>query len=63
MWHEGLVWLVFGMVAVALALLLLSVLFSPNARLRRRLKKTHSRIVSKSGRTSVKFSVKTPPEE
>jgi hypothetical protein len=35
---------------------------SPDARLRRRRRKSHSRIVSKSSRPSVKFSVKTPKE-
>jgi hypothetical protein len=47
--------------AVALIGLIVAILFvSPTARLRRRLKKTHGRIVSKSERPSVKFSVKTP---
>lgn len=62
MWHDVLTWLAFGLATVAL-LLLLAAVFSPNARLRRRLRKTHNRIISKTDRPSVKFSVKTPPED
>ncbi|HZL44123.1 MAG TPA: hypothetical protein VFD66_12695 [Verrucomicrobiae bacterium] len=47
--------------AVVLIGLIVAIVFAtPTARLRRRLKKTHSRIISKSERPSVKFSVKTP---
>ncbi|HET7625101.1 MAG TPA: hypothetical protein VFM25_07540 [Verrucomicrobiae bacterium] len=46
--------------AVAIAILIAAIFqFTPKARLRRRLKKTHARIASKSRRPSVKFSVKT----
>jgi hypothetical protein len=49
-------WGIVGLITVGLLL----VLFSPNARLRRRLRKTHSRIASKSHRPTVRFSVKSP---
>jgi hypothetical protein len=56
---------VLGVVAVVGTAILLAILFqlSPRARLKRRLKKTHSRIVSKSQRPNVKFSVKTPRQK
>ena len=57
----GLIWGVIAVAAVVVLLVILSRL-SPNARLRRRLRKTHSRIVSKSREPSVKFSVKPPKE-
>ena len=46
---------------VGLSLLVMAgiVLFSPSARLRRRLKKTHSRVVAKAPRPMVRLSVKT----
>jgi hypothetical protein len=50
-----------GVVVVILFLVIVSRL-SRNARIRRRLKKTHSRIVTKSERPTVKFSVKPPKE-
>ena len=55
-------WLAVG---VALVLLVGTMLigFNPTARLRRRLRKTHSRIVSKARQPTVKFSVKTPKEK
>jgi hypothetical protein len=40
-----------------------ALLFSPGARRRRRLRKTHSRIISKANRPTVKFSVKTPRDK
>jgi hypothetical protein len=53
-------------IAVALAGIVLLLLFlprlTPTARLRRRLRKTHGRIVSKARGPTVKFSVKTPKE-
>ena len=58
---DGLTWSLVGVAAVVLLLTLLPRL-SAGARLRRRLRKTHSRIVSKSERPSVKFSVKPPKE-
>ena len=62
MLHAELVILgVAGLVALGLLLFVL-VFLSPTARLRRRLKKTHSRIVSKAQRPTVKFSVKPPKE-
>jgi hypothetical protein len=58
---DGLIWGVLG-VAVVVGLLVMVSRLSRNARLRRRLRKTHSRIVSKSRQPAVKFSVKTPKE-
>lgn len=52
------VWGIAGVIAIAIALAMIFQL-TPRARLKRRLKKTHSRIVSKSQRPTVKFSVKT----
>jgi hypothetical protein len=37
-------------------------LFSPGAKLRRRRRKSHSRVVSKTTRPSVRFSVRPPKE-
>lgn len=54
-------WAIAGVVTVAI-LFVLAFRLSPRARLRRRLKKTHSRIVSKARRPSVQLSVKTPKE-
>jgi hypothetical protein len=64
MHRDWLIWTLVGIAAVAAAVLLLMLLprLSPDARLRRRLRKTHSRIVSKSRQPSVKFSVKSPKE-
>ena len=56
---EYLFWLTVGLVIVLLIVTGFSRL-SPSARLRRRLRKTHSRIVSKSRQPSVKFSVEPP---
>lgn len=52
-------WGIIAMVAIAL-LLAIAFQLSPTARLKRRLRKTHSRIQSKTHRPTVKFSVKTP---
>ena len=55
------VWIVIGV--AALGLLVASVmLLSSEARLRRRRRKSHSRIISKTNRPSVKFSVRPPKE-
>jgi hypothetical protein len=57
-------WFVFFIIALIAVGLVITLAFqlSPDARLRRRRRKSHSRIVSKSSRPSVKFSVKTPKE-
>jgi formate-dependent nitrite reductase membrane component NrfD len=55
------IWMIVGLVAVGLVITLFSQL-SPEAKLRRRRRKSHSRIVSRSARHSVKFSVKPPKE-
>jgi hypothetical protein len=54
---------VWGVTGVLAAMILGGLLLSPNARLRRRLKKTHSRIKSTGRQPTVKFSVKTPKEK
>jgi hypothetical protein len=61
MHDESLIWPV---VAVAAVILLWAAFsrFSPSARLRRRLRRTHSRIISRAQRPSVKLSVKPPKE-
>ena len=47
-------------VAAAGIVVLLATRFSSNARMRRRLRKTRGRIVSKARQPTVKFSAKTP---
>jgi hypothetical protein len=55
------VWIVIGV--AALGLVVASVmLLSSDARLRRRRRKSHSRLISKASRPSVKFSVRPPKE-
>ena len=54
-------WMAAGVAGVLLLLVALTRL-TANARLRRRLKKTRGRIVSKAHEPSVKFSVKPPKE-
>lgn len=49
-----------GIVGVMAFVVLVRLVFSPNARLRRRLKKTHGRIISKSRLPAVRLSVKPP---
>ena len=58
--NDSLGWALLAIIAIAILLAL--IFLSPPARLRRRLKKNHSRIVSKSDRPTVKFSVKPPKE-
>jgi len=58
---EWLVWLVIGMAAAGLVIAV-SFLLSGEARLRRRRRKSHSRVISKTNRPSVRFSVKPPKE-
>jgi hypothetical protein len=52
-------WGVLGIIAILLALAV-SFLLTPNARLRRRLRKTRGRIVSRSQQPAIKLSVKPP---
>jgi hypothetical protein len=59
---DRLFWWLIGLILFSLVGLVLSQ-FSPNARLRRRRRKSHARVVSKSGRASVRFSVKSPKED
>jgi len=56
------------LVLAVIALLVLGVLagtgfFSREARLRRRRRKSHSRVISKTQRQSVRFSVRSPNEK
>jgi hypothetical protein len=55
------IWVIVGLIAVGIVITFASQL-TPDARMRRRRRKSHSRIVSKSTRHSVKFSVKPPKE-
>jgi hypothetical protein len=57
---HGVAWTI--LVGVALLMVVGMVRFSPAARLRRRLRKTHNRIVSKGHQPSVRLSVKVPKE-
>jgi hypothetical protein len=58
---DRMTWVVIGLILVAFGLVAVSRL-APNARLRRRLRKTHSRIVSKARQPSVQLNVKPPKE-
>jgi hypothetical protein len=61
MQHE---WLLFVLIALIVAGVWVGLgLFSRDARLERRRRKSHSRIVSKSDRPMVRFSVKTPKKK
>jgi hypothetical protein len=55
-------WTVIAAIAVTLCLILVSQL-SPSARLRRRRRKSHNRLVSNADRPMVRFSVRTPKED
>ncbi len=59
--YSGVWWLV-GVAGVALLIWGLAAL-NPEARLRRRLRKTHSRIVSKARKPMVRFNVRTPKKK
>jgi hypothetical protein len=52
-------WIALGLIVIGVAVALLAPRFSPEARLERRRRKSNARIVSKSERRSVKFSVRT----
>ena len=61
MQHE---WLLFVLIALIVAGVWAGfAMFSRDARLERRRRKSHSRIVSKSDRPMVRFSVKTPKKK
>jgi hypothetical protein len=55
-------WFAGGLVAIiaVCGLALLAAQFSPEARLRRRRRKSHGRLVAKARRPMVRFSVKVP---
>ena len=53
------VWMVAGVVALAIIILFIAPRFSTRARLERRRRKSNAPIVSKSNRPTVKFSVRT----
>jgi len=61
MLDHPLFWWLIGLIGASL--LLWALIFNPEARLRRRLRKTHSRLVSKTRRPMVRFSVRTPKEK
>ena len=58
---DGLVWWLIGLIVVGLIGVLLYQL-SPDARMRRRRRKSHSRIVSKSRQPSVRFNTRLPKD-
>ena len=57
--QNPIVWIVAGLVLVAIILLFVVPRLSKEARLERRRRKSNARIVSKSQRPTVKFSVQT----
>lgn len=57
--QNPIVWIVAGLVLVAIILLFVVPRLSKEARLERRRRKSNARIVSKSQRPAVKFSVRT----
>jgi hypothetical protein len=60
--NDSLLWIVFAFMAVGCIVAIISH-FSSESRLRRRRRKSHSRIVSKGRHPAVKFSVKTPSDK
>jgi hypothetical protein len=61
MQNQWVIWLLGGLLCAA-AMAALGVRWGPNARLRRRRRKSHSQVISKANRPSVKFSVRPPKE-
>ena len=59
--NASLVWWIIGLIVVGALVPLVSYV-TRDARLRRRRRKSHSRIISKARQPSVRFSVR-PPEE
>ena len=57
--ENPIVWIVVGLIALMLIVLFVAPRFSAEARLERRRRKNNARIVSKSDRPTVKFSVRT----
>ena len=57
--QNPIVWIVGGLVLVAVILLFVAPRLSKEARLERRRRKSNARIISKSQRPTVKFSVQT----
>jgi hypothetical protein len=59
---DWLVWWLLGLIAVA-AVGVLLYQFSTDARMRRRRRKSHSRVISKARQPTVRFSVRSPKDE
>jgi hypothetical protein len=59
--EDAMIWFAIGLIAAA-ALVVLAFNLSSEARLRRRRRKSHSRIISTARQPTVKFSVKPPKE-
>ena len=57
--ENPIVWIVGAVVAAMIVILFVAPRFSSEARLERRRRKSNARIVSKSDRPTVKFSVRT----
>jgi hypothetical protein len=53
------VWIVIGLIVLGIIVAIIAPRFSSEARLERRRRKSNARIVSKSQRSTVKFSVRT----
>jgi hypothetical protein len=60
--NDSFIWYLVAFIVIG-GIVALANLFGSEARIRRRRRKSHSRIVSKSRQPTVKFSVKTPKEE
>jgi hypothetical protein len=58
---DALLWGLLGLVVLAFGFVIFR--FTTDARLRRRRRKSHSRVISKSRRPMVRFSVKPPKEK
>ncbi len=59
--EDAMIWFAIGLIGIT-ALVVLAFNLSSEARLRRRRRRSHSRIVSSARRPVVKFSVKPPKE-
>ncbi len=60
--NDSLIWCLIAFIAVG-CIVAVVFHFNSEARVRRRRRKSHSRLVSKSRQPTVKFSVKVPKEE
>lgn len=57
--ENPLVWIAIGLLLFVIVVVIIAPRFSTQARLERRRRKSNARIVSKAGKPTVKFSVRT----